>query len=102
MEHLIRLVGPNGAVEVFGVKLVGVTAENGMKLLLTVGFIAALLVLGRVLRVGASVALRGRKDVRSAFWARQGVRLTVAVFCSSAWPPSGSTTRPGSPPPWAW
>ena len=29
MNRLIRIVPPNGAVEILGIKLVGVTAENG-------------------------------------------------------------------------
>ncbi len=50
MDDFIRLVGPNRAVEIGGVKLVGVTAENGGKLLLTAAFVVLLLLLGRVLR----------------------------------------------------
>ena len=41
MERFIRIVPPNGAVEVLGVKFVGVNAENGEKLLLTLAFIVA-------------------------------------------------------------
>ncbi len=42
----LRLVGPNQAVEVLGVKFVGANAENGQKLLLTLAYIAAVLLLG--------------------------------------------------------
>ncbi|WDT76381.1 MAG: hypothetical protein MPW16_04025 [Candidatus Manganitrophus sp.] len=38
MENFIRLVGPNRAVEIFGVKLVGVNAENAKKLLFSLLF----------------------------------------------------------------
>ena len=56
------LVGPNRAVEIFGVKLVGVNAENGLKLVFTLGFIALVLLLGRGLQVLTRMLLRGRGD----------------------------------------
>ena len=79
MDHWIRLVGENRAVEVFGVRLVGVSAETGKKLLLTIALVVLLLLAGRLLRGLTALALRGRQNVRAAFWARQGVRLTTAV-----------------------
>ncbi len=60
MGNVIRLVGPNRAVEILGVKLVGVTAENGKKLLFTLAFIALVLLLGRGLGIAARVVLRRR------------------------------------------
>jgi hypothetical protein len=39
MNSFIELVGENHALQVFGVKLVGVNAENGKKLVFTLGFI---------------------------------------------------------------
>ena len=80
MGNVIRLVGPNRAVEIFGVKLVGVNAENGLKLVFTLGFIALVLLLGRGLQVLTRMLLRGRGDERAQFWARQGVRLVTAVM----------------------
>ena len=47
MNQLVRLVGPNRAVEILGVKLVGVNAENGKKLLFTLVFIVLVILLGR-------------------------------------------------------
>jgi len=79
MGNVIRLVGPNRAVEIFGVKLVGVTAENGMKLLFTIGFIALGLLLSRWLQALARRLLRGRGEQRTQFWTRQGIRLATAV-----------------------
>jgi hypothetical protein len=38
VERFIGIVPPNGVVEIFGVKLAGVSAENGVKLLCTVAF----------------------------------------------------------------
>ena len=46
MDRFIRIVPPNGAVEILGVKLVGVTAENGKKLLLSLAFILLTLLVG--------------------------------------------------------
>ena len=80
MGQYLRLVGPNRAVEFLGVKLVGVNAENGAKLLFTLVFIALLLVLSRVLESFVRFALRAHSDQRTQFWARQGIRLTMAVI----------------------
>ncbi|HMB04847.1 MAG TPA: mechanosensitive ion channel domain-containing protein [Isosphaeraceae bacterium] len=80
MGNVIRLVGPNRAVEILGVKLVGVNAENGLKLVFTLGFIALVLLLGRGLQALTRMLLCGRGDERAQFWARQGVRLVTTVM----------------------
>lgn len=80
MESYIRLVGPHHAVEVLGVKLVGVNAENGTKLLFTLLFIALMLGLSRALQAFVRFVLRAHSDQRTQFWARQGVRLAMAVI----------------------
>ncbi len=80
MGNVIRLVGPNRAVEILGVKLVGVNAENGLKFVFTLGFIALVLLLGRGLQALTRRLLRGRGDERAEFWARQGVRLVTTVM----------------------
>ena len=80
MGNVIRLVGPNRAVEILGVKLVGVNAENGLKLLFTLGFIALVLLLGRGVQASMRRLLHGRADERALFWARQGVRLATSVL----------------------
>lgn len=79
MDGLIRVVGHNGAVELLGVRLVGVTAENGKKLLLTITIIVAMYLVGRAVRSVATRVLKERGDDRTAFWVRQAVRLSVAV-----------------------
>ena len=48
----------NQAVEVFGVKLIGVNAENGLKLLLTLAFVAVLVALGWLIPALANRLLR--------------------------------------------
>ena len=76
----LRLVGPNHAVEVLGVKFVGVNAENGKKLLLTLAYIAVVLLLGRGARAVVRRVLHDRRDERIAFWTRQGIKLGTAVL----------------------
>ncbi|QEH38827.1 Mechanosensitive ion channel [Aquisphaera giovannonii] len=80
MGQFVRLVGPNRAVEILGVKLVGVNADNGLKLVFTAAFIALTLLLGRGLQAVIRRLLGGRVDERRLFWARQGVRLATAVL----------------------
>jgi small-conductance mechanosensitive channel len=80
MDALIRLVGPNQAVEILGVRLVGVNAENGRKLLFTIAFVLALLLLRAGLRWLAARALAGRVEERVQFWVRQGIGLAVTAL----------------------
>lgn len=80
MGQFIRLVGPNGAVEIFGVKLVGFTAENGLKLVFTFGFIVVVWLLSRFVQTVVHWTLGERRDERSVFWTRQGIRLFMAVL----------------------
>jgi small-conductance mechanosensitive channel len=75
----IELVGPNRALSIFGVRLVGVNAENGKKLLFSLLFIALTMALSRVLRGVLRLAFGGRREVRAAFWVRQAVELGAAV-----------------------
>ena len=77
---MFQLVGPHGALQVFGVKLVGANAENGRKLLFSIIFIFLVIVLGRLVRWIANHLLSGRRHTeRVRFWTRQGINLTVAV-----------------------
>jgi small-conductance mechanosensitive channel len=77
--QIFDLVGPNIAVQLFGVKLVGVNADNGGKLLFTVGFALLVLLLSTILKRLAQVILRRRhEDYR--FWTRQAIQVFSAVF----------------------
>ena len=80
MQEVIRLVGPERAVELLGVRLVGLNADNGLKLLFTVVLIALVLGLGYLLRALAAWVLQGRPDKRTEFWARQAIKLGSAVL----------------------
>lgn len=79
MRQIVQLTGPKGAVQLFGVKLVGINGENGRKFLFTIAFIAIVWLLAWGLGVLASLILRQRSH-RVAFWARQGVHLFSAAF----------------------
>jgi small-conductance mechanosensitive channel len=77
VDKYIQFVGPNHALKIFGVKLVGIDAENGKKLLFTVALIILLLLISKLLRsVAMGVTKRGE---RAAFWVRQGVHLFTAL-----------------------
>lgn len=67
-------------MEILGIRLVGLTPENGYKLLLTLTFIAAALLVRAGLRSLASLLLRGRENDRARFWTHQGVSLFTAVL----------------------
>lgn len=75
----VRLVPPNGAVEISGVKLVGVTAENGYKLLFTLAFIALAIALKRGLKALERAIHGDRPRDRSQFWTKQGIDLALSI-----------------------
>jgi small-conductance mechanosensitive channel len=62
-----------------GIRLVGVNAETGQKLLLTLAFIIGILLL-RALIVGVAHLATGRHlNERVMFWTRQGASITAAL-----------------------
>ena len=68
-------------MEIFGIDWVGINAENGRKLLLSLLFIGAVLLVSAGLRGLVSLVL-GRTDHASRqtrFWTRQGVSLLAAL-----------------------
>ena len=68
-------------MEIFGVDWVGIDAENGRKLLLSLLFITAVLLVSAALRGLVSLVL-GRTDhatKQTRFWTRQGVSLFAAL-----------------------
>ncbi|HEY5314194.1 MAG TPA: mechanosensitive ion channel domain-containing protein, partial [Pirellulales bacterium] len=76
----IRFVGPTHALEIAGIKLVGLNAQNGGKLLFSLLYVVVVLVLSRLLRWLARLVLRGRAHERVKFWIGQGINLTTAVL----------------------
>ncbi len=69
-------------MHLLGIDWVGVTPDNGRKLLLSVIFIAVLLLASRGLRavVGLVLGRTDRASVQTRFWARQGISLITAVL----------------------
>ncbi len=85
----MRLVG----MELFGIKFVGLNADNGRKLLLTLGFIAAVILIRWLLQTLAHFFVRGSEDARHRrFWTHQAISLLCAFSLFSASYLSGSTT----------
>lgn len=80
MEEIVRLVGPNRAVEFLGIRLVGINVENGVKLLVSLILIVVILLLGMALRKSARWALRGRHKERLEFWTVQAIGLSSAAL----------------------
>jgi small-conductance mechanosensitive channel len=66
-------------VDLFGIKLIGVSAANGSKLLLSLAAIGGITVV-RLLVVAVVAAIRGHRNDRVTFWTRQGTSLTAAVI----------------------
>ena len=64
----IRFSGPNHSLELFGIRLVGINADNGKKLLFSVVLVVVLVLLSKALRAivhGTSVP-KGRAAVGAA------------------------------------
>jgi small-conductance mechanosensitive channel len=78
--NVIQLVGPHHVVQLFGVKLVGVNAENGKKLLFSLVFIVCVMLVGRLLRWLAHRNAWDKAGKRLAFWTHQGISIAVAVI----------------------
>ena len=68
-------------MNLFGVDWVGINAENGHKLLLSLIFIAVILGLSMAIRalIGLALGKADRASVQTKFWTRQGISL-LATF----------------------
>lgn len=67
-------------MEIFGIRFIGINAENGHKLLLTILFIFGILLLGFLLRGLAGLILGGTKHERARFWTKQGISVFTAIL----------------------
>lgn len=67
-------------MELFGVRFVGVDAETGHKLLLTVAFIVGILLLRALVVLVARAATGRHRNERVMFWTRQGASVVAAVL----------------------
>jgi small-conductance mechanosensitive channel len=76
--NFIQFFGPNHALQVFGIRLVGVNAETGKKLLLTLILIVLSVLLSWALRKLTRLLSPGNQ--RAGFWVRQAVHILVAAL----------------------
>ncbi|HWA97208.1 MAG TPA: mechanosensitive ion channel family protein [Pirellulales bacterium] len=76
----VEFVGPNHAVQIAGVKLVGINAENGRKLLFSLLFFAVVLIVSRFLRALSQRLLSSHRNQRIEFWLRQAIHLATATL----------------------
>ena len=67
-------------MEVFGIRLVGINAENGQKLLLTLAAFAAIVLLRRGGHALAGAILLSRADEQARFWTRQAINLGTTLL----------------------
>jgi small-conductance mechanosensitive channel len=67
-------------MELFGVRFVGVNAETGHKLLLTLAFIVGILLLRALIVLVAGAATGRHRNERVMFWTRQGASVAAAVL----------------------
>lgn len=71
--------GPNDTLRVFGIALIGVTPENGRKLLLTLIFVALTFLISRLLQLAVGRVVQGEGQPRLRFWTPQGIKILTAV-----------------------
>ena len=67
-------------MRLFGIDFIGVNAENGRKLLITVALIAIVLVAGSVLRQLAGWLLGRDSQTKHRFWTQQGIGLFTTIL----------------------
>lgn len=77
---MFQLAGPNQTVQILGVRLVGVNAENGRKLLITALFLALVWLVSRGLRLLTQPLTGDRASKRVQFWTRQVIQLGTALL----------------------
>lgn len=80
MSDVFQLVGPHEVVQIFGVKLVGVNAENAKKLLFSLIFVIFVIALGKLLRWLAHRHEWSARSKRIAFWTHQGISIIVSII----------------------
>jgi small-conductance mechanosensitive channel len=72
--------GGGGALQVFGVSLIGANAENGRKLLITVGLVLVVWLAGRALRAVLGGIGKATASPRFRFWSRQVSTILLAAI----------------------
>jgi small-conductance mechanosensitive channel len=80
VQGWVELVGPERAVQLFGIRLVGLNAITGRKILLSIIAIAVVMLLARALGALARRVLRGDRYVAVRFWWRQSIRIGTGIL----------------------
>jgi small-conductance mechanosensitive channel len=74
-----QIIGRDKVVQLFGIPLIGISAENGKKLLFSIAFVLAVVLLGRLLN-GLTRLLFGERTGRARFWSKQAIRIFTAAL----------------------
>lgn len=75
---MLDFVGPHGAVQIFGVKLVGINADNLRKLVFTICYITVVILVSRLLRWISAVTVKRAGNKRVDFWTNQFIHVATA------------------------
>jgi small-conductance mechanosensitive channel len=67
-------------MEIYGVKLIGVNAHTGEKLLFTLAFIVVFIILRSILKAVTRLLFSRYQDVRLRFWIRQGIDVGATLL----------------------
>lgn len=68
-------------MEIFGIRFLGLTLENGRKLLFSLALLLAVVLIRAALRLLARVVMRGSEEAhRARFWTHQGISLFSAAL----------------------
>jgi len=79
MGGILQIVGKSHTVQLFGIRLVGVSGDTAKKLLFSIVFIALVLLFATILRTVTKSVFGGREG-RVNFWTGQGIRLLTAAL----------------------
>ena len=83
-------------MELFGIKLVGMNAETGHELVLTMASVACILLLRAAIAWTARIATGRHRNERVMFWTRQGASVAAAVLACRS-PAHRPTAAPAHP-----
>ena len=76
----LQLAGPAHNVEIFGIRLLGVDAQNGRKLLFTIVFFLLFYLISKGLRAVAHTKYQSQSEHQITFWTRQGISLVTFLL----------------------
>jgi small-conductance mechanosensitive channel len=77
--NAFQLVGRDQTLQLFGVRLIGLSVQNAKRLIFTLIFLLLVYALARIL-TGIANRLFGKRIGRTQFWTKQGIRLIVALL----------------------